>query len=436
MKKKKWKKVVSIIIGIIVILIAVIILLPSFLNLFAKDIPPINDSDILLKKVIVADSQNAYFDLLKVQNTICEPEGKSELLDKMKTGKAWDEVVAEEIVSQNIEASKYFAQAAGKPKFKNPAFADPANISPNTIFPSMNTWSKMVRFSAIRALYLAKQGRDKEAMEEALNLVRIGQKIQESQSLSVMKYLLGVSMKTVGLETVQRIIASSKLSSSELTSYAQELNDYYKNEDGLIKSFKSEYHIQSQIIDILVSGDKEELEGIINIDEIEKIKNNFYFQPNKTKLLFAEHIRANIRSVNQPCGEIKAIEAPNLAPTNPIAMRFEENAIGKILYDVGAANLTNMIIIKCKEDLLVAATQTLLAIKAYSNDNGNHPTSLNDLVPHYISSVPIDPFDGKALKYSYAKKIVYSVGPDLHDSGGSTGDDWRKMSDPTFKIDF
>ena len=37
---------------------------------------------------------------------------------------------------------------------------------------------------------------------------------------------------------------------------------------------------------------------------------------------------------------------------------------------------------------------------------------------------------------SKEKKIIYSVGKDLIDSGGSKGDDWKKMEDPTFKIEF
>ena len=48
----------------------------------------------------------------------------------------------------------------------------------------------------------------------------------------------------------------------------------------------------------------------------------------------------------------------------------------------------------------------------------------------------MDPFDGKPIRYSKDKKIIYSVGEDGVDSGGSAGDDWRKMPDPTFSVDF
>ena len=125
-----------------------------------------------------------------------------------------------------------------------------------------------------------------------------------------------------------------------------------------------------------------------------------------------------------------------LAPTNPAKLYIEENAIGKILYDSISIILAGLNTRKCEEDLLVGATQAMIAIKAFQNDTNNYPTSLNELVPNYLSSVPRDPFDGKLLKYSATKKIIYSVGEDLQDSGGSTGDDWRRMTDPTFVLNF
>jgi len=440
-KKRKWKKIVLIIISVIILLIVGLLSLPRFLNLFAKDITPINDSDLQLQKVLVTDKDNAYFDLIKLGNIIYEPKDKLQTILDMVVGKTWDNQVAEDIVSKNSQAFEYFAEAARKPKYQNPESADPANITPNMVLTPPNSWRQMARLSVIRALYLARQGKDKEVLDEALNSVNIGQKIQESQG-SLIEYYVAIAMKGVGLETVQKIIPSSKLTSTELKQYAQGLDKFYKNENGLIMAFKGEYYFQSWAIDSIVSGDTEVLKSVVGEEESQnpeiakKIKNNYYFQPNKTKLLFAEYARANIKSANKSCGEIKTTEVQKLVSTNPAKLYIEENAIGKILHDVIAINLTGVSTKKCQEDLLVGATQAMIAIKAFKNDTNNYPNSLNELVPNYLSLVPQDPFDGKSLKYSTTKKILYSVGEDMQDSGGSTGDDWRKMADPTFVINF
>lgn len=440
-KKRKWKKIVLIIIGVIVLLIIALLSLPRFLNLFSKDIAPINDSDLQLQKVSVADSDNAYFDLTKLGGVIYEPKDKSQVILDMIAGKTWDSQLVEEIVSKNSQAFVYFTEAARKPKYQNPESADPVNITPAMILPSMGSWRQMARLSVIRALYLAKQGKDKEALDEALNSVNIGQKIQESQG-TLIEYLLAIAMKGVGLETMQKIIPSSKLTSAELKQYAQGLDKFYKNESGLITSFKREYRFSVSAIDLVASGDTEALKLVVgeeksqNLEIAKKIKGNYYFQPNKTKSLFAEYARANIKSANQSCGEIKATEIKPLAPTNPAKLYIEENAIGKILYDIIAVSSTGVSTKKCQEDLLVGATQTMIAIKAFKNDTDNFPASLNELVPNYLISVPQDPFDGKSLKYSAINKVLYSVGEDMQDSGGSTGGDWRKMADPTFVLNF
>ncbi len=443
-KKRKWKKIVLITIGIIVLLIIGLLSLPRFLNLFAKDIAFINDPDLQLQKVSVADEDNAYFDLIKFSGVIYEPKDESQTILDMVAGNAWDNQIAEDIVSKNSQALAYFVEAARKPKYQNPESADPANITPNIILPPMNSWRRMAQFSAIRAIYLARQGKDKEALDEVLNSVNIGQKIQDSQA-TLIEYFVAMAMKGIGLETVQKITPSSKLTSAELKQYAQELNKFYSNESGLITAFKIEHHVGSWYLDALASGNKEVLKEFFHEEKDKNlktiiigriVKNNYYFQPDKTKLLFAEYAHLNIKSVNQACGEIEAAEIPMLAPTNYVRLYTEENVIGKTLHDLAATTLINVTRRKCEEDLLVSATQVMIAINAFKNDTNNYPSSLNELIPNYLSSVSQDPFDGKPLKYSATKKILYSVGEDLQDSGGSTGDDWRKMADPTFVLNF
>ena len=92
------------------------------------------------------------------------------------------------------------------------------------------------------------------------------------------------------------------------------------------------------------------------------------------------------------------------------------------------------------EDAALAATRTLLALAAHKQDHGRLARSLAELVPDYLAEVPIDPFDGKPLRYAPSRKIVYSVGADLVDRGGSQRDRApsarNDRSEPTFWIEF
>jgi hypothetical protein len=52
---------------------------------------------------------------------------------------------------------------------------------------------------------------------------------------------------------------------------------------------------------------------------------------------------------------------------------------------------------------------------------GHPPLNLQAIVPKYIPEIPLDPFDGKAMRYRIrpdGKWMVYSVGPNQLDENG------------------
>lgn len=59
-------------------------------------------------------------------------------------------------------------------------------------------------------------------------------------------------------------------------------------------------------------------------------------------------------------------------------------------------------------------------LELYRLRHGNFPQTLEELCPEFIASVPIDPFDGLAMKYRSdgGTYSIYSVGFDLIDDGG------------------
>ncbi len=63
--------------------------------------------------------------------------------------------------------------------------------------------------------------------------------------------------------------------------------------------------------------------------------------------------------------------------------------------------------------------QTSFALRHYYDDHRTLPSTLAALVPEYLPAVPVDPFDGQPLRYDPARGLIYSVGTDLKDNGGS-----------------
>jgi hypothetical protein len=61
-----------------------------------------------------------------------------------------------------------------------------------------------------------------------------------------------------------------------------------------------------------------------------------------------------------------------------------------------------------------------LAVERYRRQRGDWPESLAKLTPEFLKEVPLDPFDGRPLRYRQVEDgaVVYSVGPDGRDNGG------------------
>ncbi|MDP3994514.1 MAG: hypothetical protein Q8P91_01630 [bacterium] len=463
--KRHWlKRLIFGFVGIFLILALTIGVILSelhfvVLNRFVSDIPPIDDSDLQLQLVNIPQEENAFYDFKKIEgylNSSNYPEEVSKkVLDHLK-GKVWDENFAQETLTKNGEALVVFDEAVNK-QFQDPRYADPKKVLSNVLNPSLKLDPlkvlKIARLSTLRALYLAHQGKEMEALNEAVKSAEIGQKIQESQ-VGTLDYLLGFAMKDNGLRTIQKIVATSKLPPEMLLQDAQYIEKFKNNEEGLKTAFKLEYALAVNAIDDTTNGISDELKNKYS-DKFDpnrfqnSLKNNFVWQPNKTKAISADTIRAGINEVKKPCKQTTELEIkmPINFATSSSRLKSEldkllflttENLAGKSMY-VALASRYNFYVQngkRCQENFLVSATQIMLALKAYNLDTGGYPTTLDQLVPKYIPKVYEDPFDGKPIKYSPTKKIIYSIGKDRIDSGGSDGDDWLTMPDPTFKIEF
>jgi len=85
--------------------------------------------------------------------------------------------------------------------------------------------------------------------------------------------------------------------------------------------------------------------------------------------------------------------------------KFSRSVLGQGLR---AENLSHMV-------------RTVIALKRYRLRNGDYPDHLDQLLPDYLPSVPIDWYDGLPLKYRRTEGdgfLLYSVGPNGIDEGG------------------
>ena len=71
-------------------------------------------------------------------------------------------------------------------------------------------------------------------------------------------------------------------------------------------------------------------------------------------------------------------------------------------------------------DAYLPLVRAAVACEIYEREHGEYPSSLDALVPGIIAKVPVDPFDGRPVRYRRKGKhlVLWSVGRDKKDAGG------------------
>lgn len=104
------------------------------------------------------------------------------------------------------------------------------------------------------------------------------------------------------------------------------------------------------------------------------------------------------------------------------AIQSEVDALPRIY--VFLRNLTpaynRVIVLNVRNIAQIRIVRVALAVQRYRLMKGRLPESLDELVPDFLESVPLDPFDGKQIRYKKLDTgfMIYSIGENRIDDGG------------------
>lgn len=462
---KHHHRIVPIIILTFAIPIAIIGGWLAFANAFTHDEAPPNDSMLLLPDVEVSDADNAYPDIQQLNTAVTaivpltDQPVTDVLVDDMLNGKTWDEAHAIEVLKKYTAPIANFHAAAKKPQYQNPAEAHPStwtgfDLPTNTS--NLRFASKLVSIEALRK---ARSGDVAGGLSDAIEVVKIGHTIESGQG-TLMEWLVASNVKQIGLEAIRQIGLQTTLTADQIKLTSQQLEQYRDTLAGLITATKFEYagsasyRVEWEHLDTLyrsysvgfdINGKEVAPPGLWMLTALDYSGlTRFYYWPNQSWRFLIEKQERLVTAVQADCmtGDLNPPRQAHSRRTG-YGRLLEPNAIGKMLADLGEISMGGVATKRCDKTLAISATQTVLAISAYQNDNQKLPETLDILVPEYLSSVPVDPYNGKALGYDPARKIVYSIGQDRKDENGNTnkmndytspGGDWQNMFDPTFII--
>jgi hypothetical protein len=248
--------------------------------------------------------------------------------------------------------------------------------------------------------------------------------LRDSETLIQM--LVSVAIMSSALYETLEIALDNNTPEQSLEKLAQAVCNIQPIQTGLIRSLKKDYQIFAHSINEAADGNINPLDIIgAGPSAFGKKADNlagkigYIFQPEKTKLMFADFYRIMIKNAQLCYKDMNP--PPEIEYSGNCFNRIGyPNIYGRIIYKNLIPAISRIIKTKCAIECKISATELTIASILYKRGHGSLPESLRTLIPEYIESVPTDPYDGKPFRYNSDKKIIYAVGFNLIDEGGST----------------
>ncbi len=386
----------------------------------SRDIPAPDVSDLRVSRPEVPPEENAYTHFLAAADALRRPKD-SALIANYLAGRPADSNAIATAIEENTEALNLIGQGIALQRCITPEVT-----GIDTEIPTPEPWLQLGRILAARSRRDRLAGRYEEATQACLSLLRFADLVQQDAE-GILNFLVGIAILDLGLAQARDLARDPDTPSPELAKLADALDGLGPFEPGLVRAIRVEYRIADRTIEDLVDG-AFTMEDFVGIGDGPRLTRRgqripgYLFQPNRTRLMFAELYRDMIENASLPYAEMNlyAFEERYGLSERKGRDLLRPNAVGRILYEVLAIAMDRILERKCRADGDLAATRLLVGLHRYRRAAGAFPERVQDLVPAYMDTVPIDPFDGHPFRYDRGEGVVYSVGRDGTDSGGST----------------
>ena len=407
--------------------------LSFYLFLYCRSVAKVEvvDAGLRLKRANIPQSSNGFFILLEATNRIWWPKQKSDAIDELvqATNANWDLAFSAQVLSSNAAALQAWDRAAELPAFQVPEhkFTDPLDF--------LSSWKQFARLASIRENSLMHQGNEAQAFDETMKQIRLGHKMESARGVLI-HYLVGAAVKQIGYAQMRSWAAKTQLPPQALKNYLQQLEIQPAAEaTAYADAMRMEYQFSVGAMKDVKQG---KLSGVEGTPSSALIKWVPELNMEKTRAKLAREFQFQVDIATNYYGDVKF--PPRNFETNYFLLILSGNAIGEILSEMILPAMHLSFATKTRMDASLQATQTILALRAFQLTYGSLPKNLSALAPEFLNEVPLDPFDGKPLRYSAERKIVYSVGKNLKDDGGddrqAPADSSQSHLDLVYKFDF
>jgi hypothetical protein len=404
---------------VVSLLAGLVTLLPA-----CTDLTQVGDQDLWVEQTDGADETNGALELSRAGDAVrATPEELSRARDLVSRRTAWDDRFAQTLLASNAPALDLLDRALAAPDFQVPLDPAPAEDGTSVV----TSWISLPTLAGLRAAHAREIGSIDVALARAVDLVRLGRRI-ETGAHQLLPLMLGSSVfKRLGLEEIERLLPRVEVTPEGARALAKLLDDSQSRPADWARAWAGEYRSMSQVL--------EHPELIAEQQRPTGWTAAYVYHPNRTRTMFANGYRKLQRDAAKPCNQVDIPEDSSFGMLQRVQLMVRPNPIGHILYEIALPSQHRYQLKRCLAQSHLAAVQALVALRAYGQAHDGLPESLDALVPEFLEQLPVDAFDGQPIRYDQKGGVVYSVGEDFEDHGGDPAQNFRELSaEPTLRI--
>ncbi|RKY10197.1 MAG: hypothetical protein DRP66_00320 [Planctomycetota bacterium] len=279
--------------------------------------------------------------------------------------------------------------------------------------PNLTEMKGCAQLLAEQTMLLAHQDDGDAAVKNIARQLALAESLKKEPIL--ISQLVRMALVAISYSSVEYILNQTTLNDEQLAGLQQQLSQAYQDNPMVMGLIGERCFIISYIGDPQQLGMPATPGGLLRITGIAD-----------------RNAMVSLKLIGQYADAMKLPGRQRLLRCREITAEVDDLSIFYSLTKIMMPAFEGVIQIDMRVAAEVDCTRVALGIERYRLAKGSLPKELTDLAPQYIDKAPIDPFDGKPLRYKLTEPgyIVYSIGEDGADEGGLEKDKVAQRGDP------
>lgn len=361
----------------------------------SRDLPLPEFADLIPPRTAVADEDNGFVLLLRASEALVWPEDAE--LDRDTAAKA---------LPNNSEALRLTRTALACKVCVNPDQGDYGAAGASSKFRHL-----ALLLGAEARAHLAAGNRQaaRQAVVDGLTLAALVRR----EPGGLLEWMIGEAVLDRALAEARHFANDPQVTAAELEAVLAAMRELPSSEASLQRALQGDFVMAEGAVSGLEAGFAAgAVPGIgprwLAESPVRSLPRRYWFQPNRTRRMLAEHFRAMLRDLPLPLREPAAVPTARPAHASS-ALLLKPNALGELQVSMTAGMIGSPRTYRALSEQRRAGSLLVVVLRLFEIRNGRLPGSLDELTPDFLTELPPSPIDGRPFRYTPAKRLVHST---------------------------